>query len=85
MQDKIIEMVGNSLDDLGLWIDSVTLETENGNKYLRIALDADFMIDVNKVAEASRIIDPIVEEADLIKDAYILDIYAKSKGDGKDE
>ena len=80
MQDKIIKMVGNSLDELGLWIDSVVYEKENGNSYLRIALDANFVIDVNKVAEASKIIDPIVEEADLIKEAYILDVSTKEKG-----
>ena len=81
MQEKIIKAVGSKLDDLGLKIDSVVYEKENNNNFLRIALDADYIIDVNKVAEASRIIDPIIEELDLINDAYILDIYAKEKGD----
>lgn len=81
MQEKIIKAVGSKLDDLNIKIDSVVYEKENNNNFLRIALDADFYIDVNKVAEASRIIDPIIEELDLINDAYILDIYAKEKGD----
>ena len=81
MQEKIIKAVGSKLDDLKLRIDSVVYEKENNSNFLRIALDASFYIDVNKVAEASRIIDPIIDELDLIKDAYILDIYAKEKGD----
>ena len=85
MQDKVIKLIGNSLDDLNLKVDSVIYEKEGPNNYFRIALDADFIIDLNKVTEASRIIDPIIEEADLINEAYILDIYAKPKGDGTNE
>lgn len=85
MQDKVIKLIGNSLDDLNLKVDSAIYEKEGPNNYLRIALDADFIIDLNKVTEASRIIDPIIEEADLINEAYILDIYAKPKGDGTNE
>ena len=81
MRDKIINSVGNRLDDLSLRIDDVVYEKENGINYLRIVLDADFIIDVNTVSRASKIIDPIIDELDLIKDAYILDIYAKEKGD----
>lgn len=81
MQDKIIKAVGSKLDDLSLRIDSVIYEKENNVNYLRIALDADFIIDVNTVSKASKIIDPIIDELDLINDAYILDIYAKEKGD----
>ncbi len=80
MKDKIIEAVGSKLDDLSLRIDDVVYEKENNNNYLRIVLDADFIIDVNTVSRASKIIDPIIDELDLIDDAYILDIYAKEKG-----
>ena len=80
MKDKIIEAVGSKLDDLSLRIDDVVYEKENNNNYLRIVLDADFIIDVNTVSCASKIIDPIIDELDLIDDAYILDIDAKEKG-----
>lgn len=85
MQDRVVELIGDSLNELELRVDSVVYEKEGSNNYLRIALDADFIIDLNKVTEASRIIDPIIEKADLIEEAYILDIYAKPKGDGTNE
>ena len=81
MKEKIIKSIGNKLDDLSIRIDDVIYEKEKDINYLRIVLDASFVIDVNKVAQASRIINPIIDELDLINDAYILDIYAKEKGD----
>lgn len=85
MQDKVIELIGDSLNELDLKVDSVIYETEGTNNYLRIALDADFIIDLNTVTEASRIINPIIDKANLINETYILDIYAKPKGDDKNE
>lgn len=85
MQDKVIDLIGDSLNDLDLKVDSVIYEKENNNNYLRIALDASFIIDLNKITEASRIINPIIDKANLIDEAYILDIYAKPKGDDKNE
>lgn len=85
MQDKVIELIGDSLNELDLKVDSVIYETEGTNNYLRIALDADFIIDLNTVTEASRIINLIIDKANLINETYILDIYAKPKGDDKNE
>lgn len=85
MQDRVIELIGDSLNELDLKVDSVIYEKEGTNNYLRIVLDADFIIDLNTVTEASRIINPIIDEANLINEAYILDIYAKPKGDDKNE
>ena len=43
------------------------------------------IIPINTVVMATRIINPILDDANIIDEAYILDIYAKSKGDGKSE
>lgn len=81
MKDEVIKLVGNKLDDLKVFIDDVYVEKEGKETYLRVVIDADFMINIEKVVEVTKIIDPIIEEANLIKEEYILDVYAKSKGD----
>ena len=81
MEDKIKELVGDKLDNLKVWIDSVVVEKEEGNNFLRIALDADFVIPLNTVVMATRIINPIIDKMDVELEDYILDVYAKEKGD----
>ena len=81
MEEKIKEKIGNSLDDLHLTIDSIKYEKENNSNYLRICLDSKEVIDVDKIVLATKIINPLIDELDLIKEEYILDIYGKSKGE----
>ena len=81
MKEKIVDLVGNKLDSLNVSIDDVFLEKEGKTNYLRVVIDSDTMIDIERVVQATKIIDPIVEKADLVSDEYILDVYAKSKGD----
>lgn len=85
MEDKIKSLLENSLNELNLFVDSVVLEKEGNNLFLRICLDSDNLIDLDKIVLATKIIDPIITEADLISEAYVLDIYAKSKGSVENE
>ena len=85
MEDKVKELLAGCLDSLNLVVDSVLLEEENKQLFLRIGLDSEDIIDLDKVVLATKIIDPIIEKSDLIDDSYILEIYGKSKGSDKDE
>lgn len=85
MEEKIKELVGDKLDNLKVWIDSVVVEKEKENTFLRIALDADFIIPLNTVVMATRIINPILDKMDIEFDDYMLDVYAKEKGDVTNE
>ena len=81
MEEKIKVAVGDKLDKLEVWIDSVILEKEGSETFLRIALDAEFIIPLNVVVMATRIINPILDKLDIELDNYMLDVYAKEKGD----
>lgn len=85
MEEKIKELVGDKLNNLKVWIDSVVVEKEEGNTFLRIALDADFIIPLNTVVMATRIINPVLDKMDIELDDYMLDVYAKEKGDVTNE
>ena len=81
MKEKVVELIGDKLDDLNLVIDDVIYEKENGNNFLRIVLDSDEVIDLDKIVAATRIINPLMDKQDFIDEKYLLDIYGKSKGD----
>jgi len=81
MKERIENEINTPLEELNLWVDDVLLEEEDGIKYLRIVLDSNNVIDLDKIVLATRIIDPIITNMDLIEDSYVLDIYAKEKGE----
>lgn len=80
MKEKIISSIGDKLDNLNLFIDDIIYEKGNENT-LTIILDSNEIIPLNKVVMATRIINPILDKLDLIKESYTLDVYAKEKGD----
>ena len=80
MKEKVQEIIGNSLENLNLIVDSVVYEKENGNNFLRICLDSKDNIDLNLIVQATNIINPLMDKANIINEEYHLDIYGKSKG-----
>lgn len=85
MEAKIKELLDGKLVELNMVVDSVVYEKEGSQMFLRICLDSEDIIDLDKVVLATKIIDPIVESANLIDEKYILEVYGKSKGSGLDE
>ena len=85
MEEKLKGLINDKIKHLNIFVDSVLLEKEGPETFLRIALDADFMIDLSQVVMVTRIINPLLDEQDLIKEEYMLDVYAKSKGDVESE
>ncbi len=81
MEEKVRKIIGNSLDELGLTIDSVVYEKENGHNFLRICLDSPNVIDLNLIVKATNIINPLIDKEDFLDEEYHLDIYGKSKGE----
>jgi len=81
MKEKLVDAVGNKLDNLEVFIDSVNLVNQDNEKVLEVVLDSKNMIDLKTVVKATRIINPIVDKIGLSDDIDTLDVYAKEKGD----
>lgn len=75
--DKLKELINSELKSINLFVDDIFYE----DKVLNIVLDSDEIIDVERVVDATKIINPIVDENDFIKESYTLDVYSKEKGD----
>lgn len=81
MKEKVIEVVGDKLNNIDVWIDEVYSSKEGSINYLHIVLDSKEIMPLSKVVQATRIISPLLDKIDIMDDKYMLDIYAKSKGD----
>ena len=81
IEDKVKKLIESSLKEKNMWIDKVKYEKEGSNYFLRIVVDRDNIIDIDDIVEITKIINPMLDEADIIKDRYILDISSKEKGE----
>ncbi|MBO5120130.1 MAG: hypothetical protein J6C28_00405 [Bacilli bacterium] len=82
MKEQVAELVNESIKELGVFVDDAYIANEEGKKIFNIVLDSEEIIDLNKITDASRIINKIMDKnAKLLDDADELDIFSKEKGD----
>ena len=82
MKQQVAELVNESIKELGVFVDDAYISNEEGKKIFNIVLDSEEIIDLNKITDASRIINKIMDKnAKLLDDADELDIFSKEKGD----
>lgn len=82
MKKEVSQLVEETIRDLNIYIDDAYISTSEGKKIFNIVLDSDEVIDLNKVTEASRRINKILDdEKKLLQDIDELDIFSKEKGE----
>ena len=77
---KIKELIEGPMAGLEIMVCDISYVTENKYNFLKITLDKVNGIDLDAIVEATNIINPILDEYDLIDDEYILDISSKERG-----
>ena len=77
MLEKIKELVKKPLDDENIELVDVFFEKENGVDNLYIIIDKKPYVDVEVCVLATNIVNPILDEADLIKESYVLNVCSK--------
>lgn len=81
MKEKISSLVSESIKELNVFVDDAFISEEEGKKIFNIVLDSNEVIDLNRVTEASRIINKIMDNSSLLEEVDELDIYSKEKGE----
>lgn len=82
MKEKISDLVGNEIEKLNVFVDDVFVSIEEGKQILNIVLDSEEVIDLNLITEASRIINKLIDQNQVLDDdIYEVDIYSKEKGE----
>ena len=82
MKEQVEQLVNESIKELGVFVTDAYISEEEGKKVFNIELDSEETIDLNKITDASRIINKIMDKnASLLDDADELDIFSKEKGE----
>ena len=84
MKEKVEALLKDVLDELNLFVSDAYYSEEEGVKALNIELDSDDTIDVERITEATKIINPIMDQEELTKDIDVLDIHSKEKGENNE-
>ncbi len=85
MKEKIKKLVDPAIEKFQMYVEDAYISKEEGITSLNIILDSENIIDLDAITEASRVINPIMDEADLIDGEYVLDISSKEKGEKENE
>lgn len=82
MKEKIANLVDESICQFHVFVDDAYLDQEEGKTRLNIVLDSEDVIDLDKITEASRVINQIMDDEEkLLENVDELDIFSKEKGD----
>lgn len=81
LEDKVRSLIEKEVNNVGVSISDIIYKKENNNYFLRIIIDSDEGIDIDKCVLVTNIINPLLDEANLIEESYILDISSKERGE----
>lgn len=86
IKEIVASLVDSKIKDLNIYVSDAFKSKEEGKIIFNIVLDSNEVIDLNKITEASRIINKIMDETKKIEQDYDeLDIYSEEKGDVQSE
>lgn len=77
MLEKIKNLVESPLEKEKIQVVDVYFEDENGVSNLYIIIDKKPYVDIDTCVLATNIINPILDEADLIEESYVLNVCSK--------
>ena len=84
IEEKVRKLIEEPVNKMGITIDSIIYENEGNNYFLRIVIDRIKPIDIDTCVEVTHLINPLLDNSDIISDSYILDISSKEKGDNNE-
>ena len=74
LEKQVYELIEKPIKALGYTEVYVSYVREQGNNVLRVSIDRDDVISLDDIIKVNDIVSPILDEADLIQGAYMLDV-----------
>lgn len=71
---KVSALIKETVESLGVQLWDVKFVKEGASWYLRVFIDKEEGVDINDCTDVSRLIDPIIDEADPINVSYYLEV-----------
>lgn len=79
--DKLQEDLQKAFQETEIIVDSVTFEEKGKYKFLTVTLDRIGGIDLEAIVDATKVVNEVVDKADITDDSYILDVVSKERGE----
>lgn len=79
--EKIKIDLQEKLDSEEIIVDDVTFEEKGKYHFLTVTLDKIGGIDLETIVDATKIVNEVVDKADITDDSYILDVVSKERGE----
>ncbi len=77
MLEKLKELLEEPLSRENIELVDIYFEKENGVDNLYVIIDKKPYVDVEVCVLATNIVNPIIDEADLIEESYVLNVCSK--------
>jgi len=74
IEESVKNLIEKPIMALGYTEVSVKYVKEFGTQYLRILVDRDDVIDLEDIVKVNDLVSPLLDEADLIQNEYVLDV-----------
>lgn len=74
-------LINDTITSNGYRLEDVLYVKEGNSYFLRVIIDKDGIISVDDCSLVTHLINPILDDADPIKESYILDVCSMGKGD----
>ena len=75
------DLISDVIASNGYRLEDVSYVKEGNSYFLRVVIDKDGIINVDDCSRVTRLINPILDEADPIEESYILDVCSMEKGE----
>ncbi len=80
LEKNVRELIEPIITENNFILDQVVYEKEGNIQFLRIIIDKNGIVDVDDCVTVTNLINPLLDEKDLIAENYILDVCSKEKG-----
>lgn len=80
IEEKVRNLIEEIITDNNYILNNVEYVKEGSTMFLRVVIEKEGVLDVEDCVTVSKLINPILDEADLIEDNYILDVCSKEEG-----
>jgi len=77
---KVQAIIEDAMKEIDVVVCDINWVMEHNHHFLKITLDKSGGLDLDAIVEATNIINPLLDEYDLIEEEYILDISSKERG-----
>ena len=74
IEERVESLIRNQVEELGYELYDVQYAKEGKDYYLRIFIDKENGIDLNDCEKVNNIVNPILDDADYIKEMYFLEV-----------